>query len=47
MFLKKYNDRWADGITKFVNDNGILKSNIQQIVYDGYSYTLFYWDCRK
>lgn len=31
------------GLTDFVNNNQISKNDIQQIVYNGYQFILFYW----
>ena len=49
MFLKKFDSRSAEDIADFVNKKGILKEEIQQIVYNptDYRFYLFYWSFEK
>ena len=40
---KIFNNGDDGGLVNFVNELGIAKNDIQQIVYNGYQFILFYW----
>ena len=45
MILQSFDSRWRDEISRFVNENGIKREDIQTIFYDSErkTITLFYW----